>query len=332
MGARDRNVGNRRYAGNLCWLLAPTLALALLLVAKPSASVEIKAPPGAPKACFLWKITSGKNVLFLLGSVHLVKSGFYPLPAAVEQAFAGCSNLALEVDESKQDPARVQVLTMERGMYKPGDQLSNHISKGTQESLNAYLESNPTLAAACPKMKPWLLSLMIPVGELEKRGYDPQQGVDKHFLSEAQATEKKVDEVESADFQLDLISGFPDDLQEKLLVSSLLDMKSLDADVAQMMQAWKDGDAKAMEVIAFKDEREHPDLKPISEKLIFERNIGMTKKIEEYLKLPGRYFVCVGAGHLIGDRGILKLLKDKDYKVEQVTSPAKGAVEKDGAN
>jgi uncharacterized protein YbaP (TraB family) len=49
----------------------------------------------------------------------------------------------------------------------------------------------------------------------------------------------------------------------------------------------------------------------------------MTGKMEEYLKGKDPVFVVVGAAHIIGDKGIAKQLRDKGYKVEQVTLEAK---------
>ncbi len=49
----------------------------------------------------------------------------------------------------------------------------------------------------------------------------------------------------------------------------------------------------------------------------------MTAKMDEYLKGKEPVFVVVGAAHIIGDKGIAKQLRDKGYKVEQVTLEAK---------
>ncbi|MGA2330770.1 MAG: TraB/GumN family protein, partial [Syntrophales bacterium] len=56
----------------------------------------------------------------------------------------------------------------------------------------------------------------------------------------------------------------------------------------------------------------------IYDKLIYKRNRNMAQKIEGYLKTNGTYFVVVGAVHLLGDKGIIQLLKDKGYSVEQL--------------
>ena len=43
----------------------------------------------------------------------------------------------------------------------------------------------------------------------------------------------------------------------------------------------------------------------------------MTRKIEAFLKTGKTYFVAVGAGHLVGERGIVNQLRRKNYRVEQ---------------
>jgi hypothetical protein len=56
----------------------------------------------------------------------------------------------------------------------------------------------------------------------------------------------------------------------------------------------------------------------IYKKLILERNKSMASKIEEFLRTKETYFVIVGAGHLVGNQGIIEILKGKGYHVEQL--------------
>jgi hypothetical protein len=58
-------------------------------------------------------------------------------------------------------------------------------------------------------------------------------------------------------------------------------------------------------------------------KLLDDRNVMMTGKMEEYLKAKDPVFAVVGAAHIIGDKGIAKQLRDKGYKVDQVVLEAK---------
>ena len=72
-----------------------------------------------------------------------------------------------------------------------------------------------------------------------------------------------------------------------------------------------------MQAIIAKSTREDPSLLPIYEKLFNDRNRKMVSKIEDYLKGKGIYFVIVGAGHMIGEKGIVETLRKKGYRVEQ---------------
>jgi uncharacterized protein YbaP (TraB family) len=53
-------------------------------------------------------------------------------------------------------------------------------------------------------------------------------------------------------------------------------------------------------------------------KLVDDRNLTMTASLEQYLKGKESCFVVIGAAHLLGDNGIIKLLQSKGYRVELV--------------
>jgi uncharacterized protein YbaP (TraB family) len=53
-------------------------------------------------------------------------------------------------------------------------------------------------------------------------------------------------------------------------------------------------------------------------RLLTDRNYKMAGKIEQYLTTDNTYFVVVGAGHLVGDEGIVRLLQTKGYKTRQL--------------
>lgn len=269
------------------------------------------------KPLFLWKISKGTKFAYLLGSIHLVPKNFYPLPTDVEQVFAKSDALVLEIDESKLNPLELQAFTMARALYEPGDSIEKHLSSDALKELTTYAESTGQNLAAYGRWRPWFASIMIPIMELKKRGFDEKSGIDKHFLNAAKANDKPVEEVETADFQIRLLSDFNEDLQDKLLLSALRDVAKTDEDVVQMTQAWKSGNPEQMDALVTQDERAHPELQPVMEKLMYDRNIGMADKIETFIESGKHHFVVVGAGHIVGNRGILKLLKDRDYSIEQ---------------
>ena len=279
----------------------------------------LRAEEGAGKT-MLWKVTSDTGgEAYLLGSVHVMKKEIYPLPKVMEEAFARSKFLVLEVDESKLDAAKVQKLMMEKGMYAAGDGLSKHIPKELQEKLQAFLTKCGIPAAMAEKMKPWTLSITLTMTSMMKLGYDPEFDIDKHFLKQANADGKKVLELETAEAQLEMLSGLSDELQQKMLGVTLEELESKSTDIEDMIAAWSAGDAAKLDTVLHKQVVKHPEFKPFFEKMFDERNIGMTGKVEEYLKTKDIHFVVAGAGHMVGEKGIVSLLQKKKYKVEQIS-------------
>jgi uncharacterized protein YbaP (TraB family) len=54
------------------------------------------------------------------------------------------------------------------------------------------------------------------------------------------------------------------------------------------------------------------------ERMFVKRNINMTQNISELLQTKQTYFVVVGAGHMVGDQGIVALLKDRGFTVKRL--------------
>jgi uncharacterized protein YbaP (TraB family) len=150
-----------------------------------------------------------------------------------------------------------------------------------------------------------------------KAGYDPNYGMDKYFLSKAAGT-KKILELESLDYQIDLLSSLNDDEQELFLLYTLKDLKILTQEVDKLVEAWQSGAAESMEKTVTKSFTEDRRFSGIYDKLIHKRNRNMALKIEGFLKTNGTCFVVVGAAHLLGDRGIVQLLKGRGYSVERL--------------
>ena len=268
----------------------------------------------------MWKVTSDDGgVVYLLGSIHAMKKETYPLPPEMEKAFTDSKFLVLEADESKTDPLKMQQMVMSKGMYTGDDVLSKHISQATQDKMKEVLPKQGIQPAMLEKTKPWMASVMISMTGLMKMGFDPQMGIDKHFLNEANEGKKTVLELESAEFQLNLLASFSDELQEKFLLSTLMESDGMEENMKKMVEAWTAGDADGMDKEINKQLAKAPELKPVFEKLFYERNNGMTSKVEEYLKTKESHFVIAGAGHMVGEKGIVAQLKGKKFKVEQVT-------------
>jgi len=287
----------------------------LYLIASPAYTREALGQDGKS---FLWKAQSGASAVYILGSIHLLKKENYPLNPKIETAFDKSDNLVVEANIQEQSKMNTNTQTiMERGFYPPNDSIAAHVSPETYDSVKSEAAKMGLPLEMIDRQKPWVLSMSLEAIGLMKQGYDPAYGADNYFLSKATGR-KKILELESLDEQINLLANLSDREQELLLLLTLKDLQNAAREVDQVVQAWKSGDTKGMEAIMTKSFKEDPILVPINERLIYERNRKMVSKIEEYLKGKGTYFVVVGAGHLVGEKGIIETLRKKGYPVEQL--------------
>ncbi|MDD5167290.1 MAG: TraB/GumN family protein [Syntrophales bacterium] len=264
---------------------------------------------------FLWRVKSQAGTVYLLGSIHLLKKDVYPLDPRIEEAFNQAAVLAVEADVNtmkRQDIQKVAAAIF----YPSGDTMEKHVSAATYARVQAEASRLGLPPEYVKKQKPWFLALTLPSFILMKSGYNPKDGIDMHFL--ARAGEKKIVELESLNYQMNLLSGFSEKEQDLLLQCSLKDLRIVTEEADTMVAAWKSGDAGAVEAISMKSLKEDSSLYPIYEKILFERNRNMAKKIEGLLTGGATSFVVVGAAHLVGEKGILRLLEGRGYSLEQL--------------
>ncbi len=266
---------------------------------------------------FLWKVSSKKSTAYLFGSIHLAKPDIYPLASVVEKCFRKSQALALEADPEKGTDPELQQRMLQAALFSGDDTLRKHLSQKTYDTAAEELRRIGMPIESFSKTKPWFVALTIGILELQRLGFNQEYGLDRYFAGKARG-KKKIVQLESFDYQINLLNGFSDREQELFLLYTILDIKNIATDMDQMILSWRKGDAKTMESILMETMDESPDLQPIYEKLYYVRNREMTDKIERYLRSGDTYFIVVGAAHLVGKQGIIELLKNKGYTIEQL--------------
>jgi len=305
-----RSMGCHKMIRKVIRLLSISSILILL-----SLSVIVQEAVAQSKKSFLWKIQSKTNIGYVFGSIHYLKKEFYPLDEKIENAFAHSDILAVEANINDIKKGDIQKL-IGSAFYPENETLEKNISTETYEMVKKELVGLSLPPEVINKQRPWFLALTLTSLETLKLGFDPRYGIDNYFVSKA--TGKKIFELESFDYQIGLFSKLSDKDQELFLMYTLKDLNILKQELDGLIQAWTSGDTKGTELILTKSLEEDKRLSPIYEKLVYERNRKMASKIEDYLKTKETYFVIIGAGHLVGNQGIIEILKGKGFLVEQL--------------
>jgi len=297
-------------------------AVFIMLLSFLGAAQAQQAAPAQPKPrrFLMWKATSPSATVYLVGSIHVGNSGMYPLPKEVEAAFAAAKVLAVEINIKNADQAKMIGLIQKYGMYPDDDSLTKHLSKETQAALDDYCTKHNVPRMGMEKLKPWVMAVTIAAMAWQQAGEDPSQGIDMHFLDESKPPQR-IDELETMESQLSIFAEATEEEQQKMLASILKQGDKVKDLIKRIEAAYLSGDPEALQKVM--DEQDDVGSKSLQKKLLDDRNVTMTAKMEEYLKGKEPIFAVVGAAHIIGDKGIAKQLRDKGYKVEQVTLEAK---------
>jgi len=297
-------------------------AVLIVLLAFLGMAQAQQAAPAQPKSrrFLMWKATSPSATVYLVGSIHVGDSSMYPLPKEVESAFAAAKVLAVEINIKNADEAKMIGLVQKYGVYADDDVLAKHLSKETQAALDEYCTRHNVPRMGMEKLKPWLVAISIAQMAWQQAGEDPSLGIDMHFLNESKPPQR-IDELETMESQLSIFAEATEEEQQSMLASALKQGDKMKDLIKRMEAAYISGDPDALQKIMA--EQDDVGSKSLEKKLLDDRNVAMAGKMEEYLKGKDPVFAVVGAAHIIGDKGIAKQLRDRGYKVEQVTLEAK---------
>ena len=264
----------------------------------------------------IWKISGEKNTVYLFGSVHVANQSMYPLGKQIESAFNESEVLAVEVDEARVDQVQLQQLMMSRGFYSGTESIKDHVSAATFDLLQKVLAGAGVPYVTVARMKPGIIALTLTVAKIMQLGYSPELGIDRHFMKLARG-KKEIQQLETTEQQMNLLLSFSDD--DLLLRQTLQSVDKMESMITDLVRSWKNGDTAQMEKLLLTDQiEEFPEFQKVLEALIDDRNVAMAVKIQHMLNDNKDYFVVVGAGHLVGDKGIVSLLKKNKLPVSRL--------------
>ena len=257
------------------------------------------------QAQLLWKI-SGQNLSkesYLFGTIHLVPKEKFVVKESIDNAFNSSEILALEIDlnmslSDKINAAREMILPSNK---KLSDYMSEeefvklksycrdtlHISKG---KFNRYL-----------RLKPFFFSAVLVQESIGK-----SKGYDTYF--QKMANKKKIPLVglEKLEDQLSLVNKL--DMLEQ--IDALKESSSAELnEYYEMLDVYMKEDLNALEKLINNSESMDENFK---ENFLINRNKNWIPVIENLVQKKSS-FIAVGAAHLLGDEGIIQLLKYKGY-------------------
>lgn len=289
-------------------------SIAALIVAIPILAISATASAdGNPLP--LWKLDGERNRIYLLGSVHLLREGDYPLPSAFYEAYEDADTLIMELDMDDLDPASAQQVVARLGTIQDGRTLAELMGDGPYaEALDIAGKIGIPLPAFATS-EPWLAAITVEQLVLTRIGFDSSLGLESHLVSRASGDRKNILGLEEFAQQLSYLDSLSMESQRSLLLETLREAQDLGAMMDGLVAAWRTGDLQYLESHMLEDMQTYPE---IYEALVVARNRDWTAQIADLLDDSEDYLIVVGALHLVGEDSVPAMLRGRGATVTQM--------------
>ncbi len=258
----------------------------------------------------LWEISGNglENPSYLYGTMHAVCET--NINEKVLKAFDETSQLYLEID---MDDPNFQAAMMKGLMMKDGKTISSLITEDEAKILDTFLQENVGYnLKMINNFKPIMVSsLYIP-----KLLDCDMKAVDMELMQISQTQKEEVYGLETVEDQFNAFDKIPYAAQaEELMKSAKNNLVKDKEEMKKMLTVYKSENIEAM--LAITKESDNKLMNNFEEDLLNKRNKNWIPVITKVVKEKPTFF-GVGAAHLAGENGVIKLLRKQGFKVEAV--------------
>lgn len=274
------------------------------------------------QAQLLWKVTGGdsKGDSYIFGTHHIAPVAILDSIQGFADALNSVSTVYGELEMAEMTSPAVQQVAMRHSMAPADSTLSKLLSAEQLDSVSAVLgkyTGGMLTAAALDPMKPVVVSTQLGVMQsmVAFPEFTGQQQLDQVIQERAQLAGKAVKGLETAEQQFAILMGGSLSRQAEQLMKDIRKEEKTIEDAKTLAAAYMSADLDAMERL-FND----PETGMSSETakaLIYDRNDNWIAQLREILPAD-KVMIVVGAGHLVGEKGILSQLRNAGYEVTAV--------------
>jgi uncharacterized protein YbaP (TraB family) len=263
-------------------------------------------PAEEPRELLLWRLSRGASESYLLGTCHLGIPLEHVLPPPHDAALSEASVVVTEVDLAAVRPEAM----LAQAWLPDGERLSAQVGAESWRALSR-LARDVAPAPMLDRLKPWVVYGALVVGRDEGVNVPI---VDVAVIERATAAGAKLAYLETPEEQVALM----EQLGSRLFVDGLREIAAgVEGEERLLLRdACVAGDLAAVEALV-----DAPALGEHKSALYEARNAAWMPRLLGHLQ-GGQAFVAVGAGHLVGRRGLLSLLERRGFRLERLSAPA----------
>ena len=259
----------------------------------------------------LWKI-EGSNVsgeAYLFGTMHLIQKEYFHFPKKMEKLVRKSDLLVMELAGLPAPTEALKYVLLDEGSFFDyfNEVQTDSILIWAKEKLNF---EEATFRASFSKMKPFTVV---------------QLAIQMHFLGKTESYEMTFEEVakenkipieglETVEEQMSIFSDLSDEQQTQMVMESIREGDESIQTMEQMQSMYASQDIDSLFIYI---QEEGGVLEEEQNRFLDDRNKKWIPKIVNYISTKNT-FIAVGAGHLGGPSGLIRLLENEGYTLTPV--------------
>jgi uncharacterized protein YbaP (TraB family) len=269
----------------------------------------------------LWEL-SGKGIKksYIFGTIHMISEKDFFMDDRTMKAIKKCKKMVMEIDISQSLQMGIQLMALS-GM-KGGKTLADFVSAEDYQMVKTYFQKEAKSAEAkmlpfemIEKWKPMLLQSFLYQDMIE----GTMKSYEMELLSIGSERKMKFDGLETVEDQVNVFEKIPYADQAKALVELIKEIKkdanSGKAEFKKLLDLYLAQDIDGMVVMS--GEELFSDLENGEAELLTNRNQKWIPKIKAMSKEKPTFY-AVGAAHLGGPNGVIRLLMKEGYSLKPV--------------
>ena len=277
-----------------------------LLVAQTSVS-----PYPMEESSLLWSIEGNgiKKGSYLFGTIHIIEKEYFSFPKKLEKIASKSDLIALELAEIPSEDSLMKYILLREGTF------FDYFSVEQSDSILkwAYKEmkmTENTFRSTFSKFKPFVIVQLA----VQMKFLGKTESYEQTIMELAKKNDVKIYGLETIDEQMAIFDSLSDEQQAEMVMENVRGTRDETQELKHLMQVYQDQDIDSLYSLIVNQDG------VISEEqnsFLDERNQKWIPLIEFQINTQPT-FVAVGAGHLGGPNGLIRLLEKKGYTLTPI--------------
>jgi uncharacterized protein len=261
----------------------------------------------------LWEITGNglKKPSFLYGTFHMMCKEDILLSENLRKAVKQSDEVYFELDL---DDIKGSINTLPLMNMSDGKKLNDLLTPEEYTKVETFFKDTlRSSLSSLQRLKPLFLMSLFYSKMISCRN---MSGVETEIMRIAKEQGKTINGFETVAFQASMLDVIPYQKQAQELLKAIDSLEEYKINFASMLSVYKHQQLDSIEGLFNKTEF---GLEENMEVLLYKRNRDWVAKLGDILPSKS-VFIGVGSGHLVGEKGVIALLRKKGYSVRPLNN------------